>query len=101
MKSSSRVCYDSLRRHWLMLLVAIVAIAARTWRFGDVPPGLNIDEASGAYDAFSLLERGIDRSGLPYPAIFTAFGSGMHPFAYYLTRRVPTTDGHQSVTRRS
>jgi len=84
-KSSPRVCYDSLRRHWLMLLVAIVAIAARTWRFGDVPPGLNIDEASGAYDAFSLLERGIDRSGLPYPAIFTAFGSGMHPFAYYLT----------------
>jgi hypothetical protein len=81
----ARACSDLFRQHWLTLVIAIVAVAARAWRFGQVPPGLNIDEASGAYDAFSLLERGVDRSGLPYPSIFTAFGSGMHPFAYYLS----------------
>ena len=85
MRDAARAFLDFVRRRWPMLLIGVVAVAARTWRFGDIPPGLNIDEASGAYDAFSLLERGVDRSGLRYPAIFTAFGSGMHPLAYYLS----------------
>jgi len=72
------------RRYALVAVLGTVAVAVRVWRFGDVPPGLNIDEVSGAYDAFALLQRGIDRSGLSYPAIFAAYGSGMHPLAYYL-----------------
>lgn len=89
-----------VRTHWLALLIAATAIALRVWRFGDIPPGLNIDEVSGAYDAFALLQRGYDRSGLRFPVVFTAFGSGMFPLAFYLSLPLLVTFGVHAWTIR-
>ena len=49
-----------------------------------VPPGLNQDEASSAYDAYALLHYGIDRNGFHNPVAMVAWGSGMSCFTSYL-----------------
>lgn len=67
-----------------LLCILAVAIAVRVWKFGGVPPGLNQDEASTAYDAFSLLRFGIDRNGFPFPVVLVSWGSGMYSLASLL-----------------
>ncbi|MDD4286906.1 MAG: glycosyltransferase family 39 protein [Candidatus Peribacteraceae bacterium] len=58
-------------------LIITLGIFVRVYKFGAIPPGLNQDEASLAYDAFSLLKTGMDRSGLSYPIQLPAWGGGM------------------------
>lgn len=65
-----------LQKNWLLLLILLVGILVRTWRFGSIPPGLNQDEASLAYDAWALLHYGIDRHGYRFPAVLIAWGGG-------------------------
>ncbi|MDD4762131.1 MAG: glycosyltransferase family 39 protein, partial [Candidatus Pacebacteria bacterium] len=61
----------------LFWFIITLGIFVRANQFGAIPPGLNQDEASLAYDAFSLLKTGMDRSGLSYPIQLPAWGSGM------------------------
>lgn len=71
---------------WL-LLPAILALAAflRFWQLGVVPPGLDWDEASIGYNAYSLLKTGSDEYGNVFPASIRSFGD-FKPSAYvYLT----------------
>jgi hypothetical protein len=68
----------------ILLSIFVVAIAVRLYRFGQVPPGLNQDEAATGYDAFALLYYGIDRSGFHNPVMFVSWGSGMYAIAGYL-----------------
>jgi len=69
----------------LVLIAAlIVGVAVRVWEFGSIPPGLNQDEASTAYDAFSILNYGVDRSGFHIPLVLNSWGSGMYALASYL-----------------
>ena len=68
----------------VIFLIVVVACVVRAWNFGSNPPGLNQDEASTAYDAFALLHYGIDRNGFPFPAVLTAWGSGMYPLAAWI-----------------
>ncbi|TSC58671.1 MAG: hypothetical protein Greene041619_381 [Candidatus Peregrinibacteria bacterium Greene0416_19] len=65
------------RRNWLLLLIILIGILVRAYRFGAIPPGLNQDEGSLAYDAYSLLHYGMERNGFRYPVMLIAFGSGM------------------------
>ena len=62
----------------------IMGIAARVWRLGQVPDGMNQDEAFAAYEAYSLLRTGLDTSGYPFPVYLTAWGSGMNALESYL-----------------
>lgn len=48
------------------------------------PVGLNQDEASIGYDAYSILNYGIDRSGNSYPVHLNAWGSGQNALYAYL-----------------
>lgn len=59
---------------WEILLVAFVAI--RLLALGDVPGGVNQDEAMGAVDALALSKYGTDRFGTFMPAHFRAWGFG-------------------------
>lgn len=68
----------------LFLLFLLVGIAARVWRFGAVPGGVNQDEAFAAYEAYSLLATGLDTSGYAFPVYLTAWGSGMNALESYL-----------------
>jgi hypothetical protein len=61
-----------------------VGLLLRGWAFGSIPPGLNQDEASTAYDAFCLIHYGTDRHGFHLPVMLVSWGSGMYSLAAYL-----------------
>jgi 4-amino-4-deoxy-L-arabinose transferase-like glycosyltransferase len=69
----------------LILGILLLGLVLRTFRFPEIPPGLNIDEAVSAYEAFSLLETGKDKWGHPWPAYFPGWGSGQNVLLAYLS----------------
>ncbi|MGV3504505.1 MAG: glycosyltransferase family 39 protein [Adhaeribacter sp.] len=69
----------------LVGLTLLLGLGLRLYRFPDIPQGLNIDEATSAYEAFSLLETGKDKWGNPWPAYFPGWGSGQNVLLAYLT----------------
>jgi hypothetical protein len=60
---------------WLISIL-FLALIVRSWNFGDLPPGINQDEAMGAVDAKALADYGTDRYGMKYPVHFTAWTYG-------------------------
>ncbi|MDO8469250.1 MAG: glycosyltransferase family 39 protein [Candidatus Peribacter sp.] len=70
------------------MFILLLGILVRCYRFGAIPPGLNQDEASTGYDAFSLLYYGIDRNGFHNPLMLVSWGSGMYTLPVYLTMAV-------------
>ena len=74
------------KRQQKLLFWAVLALGlfARLWRFGQVPGGLNQDEAFAGYEAWSLLTTGMDTAGYRFPVYLTAWGSGMNALETYL-----------------
>jgi hypothetical protein len=68
----------------LFAVILVVGIFARVWEFGDVPPGLNPDEASIGVEAYYLYKFGVDRYGLSYPVHLISWGSGQNALYAYL-----------------
>ncbi len=66
-------------------VVIAASLLVRTWQFSETPGGLNQDEVSAAYEAWSLLETGKDRWGNSYPVYFPSWGSGQNVLYSYLT----------------
>ena len=75
---------DSAAENALFLGLILVGAAVRLVWLGDVPLGLHQDEASIGYEAWALLEHGIDRHGYRYPVHFVAWGSGQNALYAYL-----------------
>lgn len=67
----------------VIVAALVLGIIVRSYEFGNIPPGLNQDEASTAYDAYALLNYGIDRNGYHNPVMLVAWGSGMYALAAY------------------
>lgn len=67
------------------VFIFIVAALIRILFLEDAPGGLNQDEASSGYDAWALLESGIDRHGISWPVNFIAWGSGQNALYAYLS----------------
>jgi len=55
-------------------LIIILAIFLRFWQIDKYPAGFNADEASYAYNAYSLIETGKDEFGNSWPVYFVSFG---------------------------
>lgn len=75
--------------HWKKLdfvLIGIMLLAActRLIGLGNLPDGILPDEAYGAYNAYSLMNEGIDSRGYRFPIYFVAWGSGMNVLYSYL-----------------
>jgi len=68
----------------LFCSILALGIFARTWEYGNLPPGLNQDEASSGVDAFSLYHFGMDRNGDTFPVQFVSWGSGQNTLYAYL-----------------
>jgi len=68
----------------LFTLILIIGIFARTWEYADLPPGLNVDEASIGVEAYYLYKYGMDRYGMTYPVHLISWGSGQNAFYAYL-----------------
>ena len=60
----------------LLIFILIIGSFVRVHNIGEMPNGLNIDEASSGYDAFSILKYGVDRNGNSFPVVLYAWGSG-------------------------
>ena len=69
---------------WPLLLLLLGAMLRLLW-LGEIPGGLNQDEASIGYDAWALLHYGIDRNGVSWPVNFIAWGSGQNVLYAYLS----------------
>ena len=73
-----------VERHFLVLLLFILAIGVRIYQFGAVPGGFNQDEAIAAYDAYMVARYGMDRFQMRLPIYFTAWGFGQQSaFMHY------------------
>ena len=75
------------RKFEIIFVGAVVALSAvlRIVLLGDLPAGMNQDEASIGYDAWSLANYGVDRNGYAFPVYPVAWGAGHGPFYMYLS----------------
>ena len=66
-----------------IILISIIALAflLRFYRLADYP-ALNADEAAIAYNAYSLIETGLDEHGNPWPIHFQSFND-FKPGGYF------------------
>lgn len=69
----------------ILFLIIVLAGVLRFYRVTSNPPHLYWDEASIAYNAYSINETGKDEWGNDYPLIFKAFGDYKLPLYIYLT----------------
>lgn len=72
----------------IVLLLILFGTAIRILGISILPEGLNQDEASIGYEAFSLLHDGIDRNGVKYPVHLISWGNGQNALYAYLTMPV-------------
>lgn len=69
----------------LFLTILFVGILLRTYKVTEIPPGVNRDEASIGYTAYSLLFTGKDEYGRFFPISFQSFGDWKLPLYIYAT----------------
>jgi len=60
----------------IFAIIMVLASILRLYKLGEVPYGLQQDEASIGYDAFTLARYGIDRNGYHWPVYPITWGCG-------------------------
>lgn len=65
-------------------LLFVLFIVTRLWRINMIPSGLHIDEASMAYNAWSLSQYGVDRYLKSWPVYLMNFDGGQSAMYCYL-----------------
>lgn len=70
---------------WKVVGLLLFGAALRFVFLGDLPMGLNQDEASAGYEAWALLHSGMDRCGNSWPVLFESWGSGQNVLYSYLS----------------
>ena len=68
----------------IIILILILGCIIRIVAIDKIPDSLNVDEASAGYEAFSILNYGIDRNGKTLPVFLEAWGSGQNALYTYL-----------------
>lgn len=74
----------SNKRNLIIYICFVVGFAARLMFITQFPNGLNVDEASSGYEAYSILKYGIDRNGNFMPVFLEAWGGGQNALYTYL-----------------
>ena len=69
---------------YIAAIIIFVGSFVRLYQIDAFPLGLNQDEASIGYEAFSLASYGIDRAGMSWPIHFVSWGSGQNALYAYL-----------------
>lgn len=67
------------------LSVLLLGFFLRFYKLDVIPNGIDSDEASQGYDAFSILKTGKDRYGETFPIFLRSFGNYQSPLYTYLT----------------
>jgi 4-amino-4-deoxy-L-arabinose transferase-like glycosyltransferase len=68
-----------------VFLIIAFAFLLRFYNLSDIPAGLNQDELSIGYDAYSILLTGRDQHAKPYPLYFESYGDYKLPVYIYAT----------------
>ena len=69
---------------FISYILMVVGLLIRSVGIDFYPQGLNVDEVSSAYEAFSILNYGIDRNGNLFPVFLEAWGSGQNALYTYI-----------------
>jgi len=69
----------------VLIVILLLALVLRVYRVNSLPLGLNVDEVSQGYNAYSLLLTGRDRYGKLFPILFKSYESFQPPLYTYLT----------------
>ncbi len=70
---------------FLLSSVFLIGLFIRVFDVNNFPVSLNWDEASHAYNAYSLSQTGKDEWGIAFPTIFRAFGDYKLPVYIYVS----------------
>lgn len=70
----NQCCQLMLKTKFILILILVIAIALRFWQLGNVPISPDWDEASLAYNAYSILNTGRDEYGNFLPTTLKSFG---------------------------
>lgn len=75
------------KKKFLLLYIVIFLLGAflRLYKINQIPPGVNQDEASIGYTAYSLIHTGKDEYGRSFPLSFQSFGDWKLPLYMYET----------------
>lgn len=65
-------------------LILALSLFLRIWKLSSLPQGVDWDEASYGYNAYSILKTGRDEWGKFLPLTFRAFGDSKQPLLVYL-----------------
>src|SRR3989339_1060591 len=68
----------------LLIIISLLSIGLFFYKMNVSPPALNADEATNAYDAYSILKTGKDQYGNFMPLRFKSFGDYKLPLLTYL-----------------
>lgn len=69
----------------VLTLILLLALFLRINKIDEIPPSLNWDEVSIAYNAYSILNTGRDEWGKQFPVHFKAYGEYKLPMQVYLS----------------
>lgn len=72
-----------MRKHWPVFAILALALVLRVSSIANYPNGFTPDEASFAYDAYSLLHTGKDQWGYAWPLVLKSFGDYKAPLYSY------------------
>src|SRR3989344_3981773 len=67
----------------ILLLIILLAFVLRFWRLNEYP-ALNADEAAIGYNAYSLIQTGMDEHGNSWPLHFQSFNDYKPGLYFYL-----------------
>lgn len=83
-KEKIKIILKEYKYEFIFYILIVVGCIVRSLGINLYPKGLNVDEASSAYEAFSILNYGIDRNGNSFPVFLEAWGSGQNALYTYL-----------------
>ncbi len=74
---------DSLKKHLLIWILCLAGFL-RIFNLATNPIGLNWDEVSMGYSAYSVMQTGADEWGVKFPLLFRSYGEWKSPVYIYL-----------------
>ncbi|HKC04963.1 MAG TPA: glycosyltransferase family 39 protein [Patescibacteria group bacterium] len=72
-----------IKKYWVIIAILILASFLRFWKLGSYP-ALNADEAAIGYNAYSLIQTGMDEHGHSWPIHFQSFNDYKPGLYFYL-----------------
>lgn len=86
MKKTLSIFHSNTKNHYIIVfLLIVIGFTIRVLGISNIPSGVNQDEASIGYEAFSILNTGCDRNANSYPVHLVSWGSGQNALYAYLT----------------